>query len=56
MDVDPEVLSYGFSHSRAGLFTGGRCASLALENDRGSTFVDSDLIVDGWTCGIRRDQ
>jgi len=27
---------------------GGRCASFALENDRGSTFVDGDLIVDEW--------
>ncbi len=48
MDVDREVLCYGFAGSGAGLFTGGRCGSLALENDRGSTFVDGDLIVDGW--------
>jgi hypothetical protein len=48
MGVDSEVLSYGRSSGGAGLFTGGRYASLALENDRGSTFVDGDLIVDGW--------
>lgn len=48
MDVDPQVLSSGFFGSGAGLFEGGRCASLALDNDRGATFIDGDLIVDGW--------
>ncbi|WP_164014657.1 hypothetical protein [Pyxidicoccus trucidator] len=48
MDVDASVLSHGISNSGAGLFSGGRVASLVLENDRGSTFVDGDLLVDGW--------
>ncbi|WP_257457888.1 hypothetical protein [Archangium lipolyticum] len=48
MDVDAQVLSSGFSRGGAGLFSGGRFASLALENPRGTTFVDGDLLVDGW--------
>ncbi|MFP2926857.1 hypothetical protein ACLESO_16985 [Pyxidicoccus sp. 3LG] len=48
MDVDASVLAHGFSNSGAGLFSGGRFASFVLENDRGSTFVDGDLVVDGW--------
>ncbi|MCP3140083.1 hypothetical protein [Pyxidicoccus xibeiensis] len=48
MDVDAAVLSYGFSNSGAGLFQGGRVPSLSLENSRGSTFIDGDLLVDGW--------
>ncbi|RKI01260.1 hypothetical protein [Corallococcus sp. AB038B] len=48
MDVDASVLAHGFSNSSAGLFAGGRVASLVLENARGSTFVDGDLVVDGW--------
>jgi hypothetical protein len=48
MDVDAQVLSSGYSHGGAGLFSGGRFASLALENPRGATFVDGDLLVDGW--------
>ncbi|NTX63366.1 hypothetical protein HUA74_22185 [Myxococcus sp. CA051A] len=47
MDVDALVLSDGF-FSGAGLFTGGRVSSLRLENTRGSTFIDGDLVVDGW--------
>ncbi|MCY1077032.1 hypothetical protein [Archangium lansingense] len=48
MDVDPQVLAYGSNRSGAGVFTGGRVPSLALENPRGSTFIEGDLIVDGW--------
>ncbi|WPB75687.1 hypothetical protein KYC5002_42670 [Archangium violaceum] len=48
MDVDPQVLAYGSDRSGAGMFTGGRVPSLALENPRGSTFIDGDLLVDGW--------
>ncbi|MCP3165890.1 hypothetical protein [Myxococcus qinghaiensis] len=48
MDVDPLVLSDGFGSSGAGLFAGGRVSSLKLENSRGSTFIDGDLVVDGW--------
>lgn len=48
MDVDPLVLSDGFGGSGAGLFAGGRVSSLTLENSRGSTFIDGDLVVDGW--------
>jgi hypothetical protein len=48
MDVDPQVLAYGSNSSGAGVFTGGRVPSLALENPRGSTFIEGDLLVDGW--------
>ncbi|QSQ22058.1 hypothetical protein JY651_44135 [Pyxidicoccus parkwayensis] len=30
------------------MFAGGRVGSLALENAKGSTFIDGDLYVDGW--------
>ena len=48
MDVDPQVLASGFNKSGAGLFTGGRVPSLSLTNNKGSTFIDGDLYVDGW--------
>ncbi|NVJ26925.1 hypothetical protein HUW62_37480 [Myxococcus sp. AM011] len=48
MDVDPLVLSDGFGGGGAGLFAGGRVSSLQLENSRGSTFINGDLVVDGW--------
>ncbi|NMO23404.1 hypothetical protein HPC49_52280 [Pyxidicoccus fallax] len=48
MDVDPQVLAHGFNKSGAGVFSGGRVPSLALENPKRSTFIEGDLIVDGW--------
>ncbi|WP_338263272.1 hypothetical protein [Corallococcus caeni] len=48
MDVDPQVLASVFNKSGAGLFTGGRVPSLSLTNNKGSTFIDGDLYVDGW--------
>ncbi|WP_375754511.1 hypothetical protein [Corallococcus exercitus] len=48
MDVDPQVLASGFNKGGAGLFTGGRVPSLSLTNNKGSTFIDGDLYVDGW--------
>jgi hypothetical protein len=48
MDADREVLTHGRSGSGAALFPARRCDFAELADERGSTFIDGDLIVDGW--------
>jgi hypothetical protein len=48
MDADREVLTHGHGGRGAVLFPGGRCDFAELADTRGSTFIDGDLVVDGW--------
>ncbi len=53
LDADPAVLTEGRAGSGAVVFPGGRFDFAELADERGSTFVDGDLVVDGWVenCG-----
>lgn len=48
LDVDREVLARGLHGSGAAVFPGRRCDFAELADERGSTFIDGDLVVDGW--------
>ena len=48
MDVDAAVLTYGHGGNGAVVFPGVHCEFAELADARGSTFVDGDLVVDGW--------
>jgi hypothetical protein len=48
MDVDRKVLTDGYAGSGAAVFPGGRFDFADLHDDRGSTFVEGDLILDAW--------
>jgi hypothetical protein len=48
MDADREVLTYGVGGKGAALFPAMRCDFAELADERGSVFVDGDLVVDAW--------
>ena len=48
LDVDREVLTSGRNGSGAAVFPGRRCDFAELADERGSTFIDGDLVADGW--------
>ena len=45
MGADPKVLAHGRS---AAVFPGTRCDFAELADERGSTFIEGDLVADGW--------
>lgn len=48
MDIDRKVLTDGHAGSGAAVFPGGRFDFAELHDDRGSTFVEGDLVLDAW--------
>ncbi|HEX7602595.1 MAG TPA: hypothetical protein VF316_13355 [Polyangiaceae bacterium] len=48
MDADREVLTFGRAGSGAAVFPGTRCDFAELADERGTVFVDGDLVCDGW--------
>jgi hypothetical protein len=48
MDADRAVLTHGRDGKGGALFPGGRFGFVDLADDRGTVFVDGDLVVDAW--------